>query len=97
VPRDLHHVLRRGIDGDTTVPTADDARPVWQRWDALSGLAQREAWFEADRRHRELLASLDPVTGPAESRTSPACSQSQVGLCTGRRKGAAGNSCADSI
>jgi uncharacterized protein (TIGR03083 family) len=52
-------LVRRGIDGDTTAPTADDARPVWQRWDALSGPAQREAWFEADHRHRELLASLD--------------------------------------
>lgn len=53
-------LLQRGIDGDTTAPTADDTRPVWQRWDTLSGPAQREAWFESDRRHRELLATLDP-------------------------------------
>ena len=53
-------LVRRGIDGDTTAPTADDARPVWQRWDALSGPAQREAWLEADHRHRRLLDSLTP-------------------------------------
>jgi uncharacterized protein (TIGR03083 family) len=53
-------LVRRGIDGDTTAPAADDARPVWQRWDALSGRAQREAWLEADHRHRRLLGSLSP-------------------------------------
>ena len=53
-------LVRRGIDGDSTGPSADDARPVWQRWDALSGPEQREAWFEADRRHRQLLDSLRP-------------------------------------
>jgi uncharacterized protein (TIGR03083 family) len=52
-------LVRRGIDGDATAPTADDARPVWQRWDAMSASAQRDAWSEADRRHRELLSSLD--------------------------------------
>jgi uncharacterized protein (TIGR03083 family) len=52
-------LVRQGIDGDAIAPSADDTRPVWQRWDALSGPAQREAWYEADRRHRELLASLD--------------------------------------
>ncbi|MFL6054021.1 MAG: maleylpyruvate isomerase family mycothiol-dependent enzyme [Actinoallomurus sp.] len=52
-------LVQRGIDGDTTAPTAADARPVWQRWDALSGRAQCTAWFEVDRRHRELLAALD--------------------------------------
>lgn len=53
-------LMLRGIDGDTTAPSADDARPVWRRWDALSGPAQREAWLEADRRHRGLLNSLTP-------------------------------------
>jgi Mycothiol maleylpyruvate isomerase N-terminal domain len=53
-------LVRRGIEGDTTAPTAGDARPVWQRWDALSGHAQREAWLEADRLHRRLLDSLSP-------------------------------------
>ncbi|MEV6370661.1 maleylpyruvate isomerase family mycothiol-dependent enzyme [Micromonospora musae] len=52
-------LVQRGIDGDTTTPTVDDVRPVWQRWDALSGPAQREAWLGADRHHRALLASLD--------------------------------------
>jgi hypothetical protein len=33
--------------------------PVWERWDALSGPAQREAWMAADARHRQLLDSLD--------------------------------------
>lgn len=53
-------LVQRGIDGDRTGPTAEDARPVWQRWDALPATAQREAWLEADQRHRELLLSLDP-------------------------------------
>ncbi|MEV4813184.1 maleylpyruvate isomerase family mycothiol-dependent enzyme [Micromonospora avicenniae] len=52
-------LVQRGIDGDTTAPTVDDVRPIWQRWDALSAPAQREAWLGADRRHRALLASLD--------------------------------------
>ncbi|SIR74057.1 TIGR03083 family protein [Micromonospora avicenniae] len=52
-------LVQRGIDGDTTTPTVDDVRPIWQRWDALSAPAQREAWLGADRRHRALLASLD--------------------------------------
>lgn len=53
-------LVRRGIDGDTTAPAPGDARPVWQRWDALSGPAQREAWLEADHRHRGPLNSLSP-------------------------------------
>lgn len=52
-------LVQRGIDGDTTAPTVDDVRPIWQRWDALSAPAQRAAWLGADRRHRALLASLD--------------------------------------
>jgi uncharacterized protein (TIGR03083 family) len=53
------NLLERGQAGDLTPPTAEEVRPVWQRWDALSGPAQREAWHEADRRHRELLFSVD--------------------------------------
>ncbi|HEX6449485.1 MAG TPA: maleylpyruvate isomerase family mycothiol-dependent enzyme [Trebonia sp.] len=53
-------LVRRGIDGDEAPPTADEARPVWQRWDALSARDQREAWFEVDRRHRLLVGSLSP-------------------------------------
>jgi uncharacterized protein (TIGR03083 family) len=52
-------LLKRGIDGDTTGPTAEDTRPVWQRWDSLPGPVQRDAWYEADRRHRDVLDSLD--------------------------------------
>jgi uncharacterized protein (TIGR03083 family) len=52
-------VVERGIAGDTSGPTPEQLRPVWQRWDALSGPAQREAWQSADARHLRLLDSLD--------------------------------------
>lgn len=58
-------LLERGIDGDATGPRTEDTYPVWERWDSLSGPAQRDAWREADRRHREVLDSLD--TGQRES------------------------------
>ncbi|MFI5613196.1 maleylpyruvate isomerase family mycothiol-dependent enzyme [Amycolatopsis sp. NPDC051903] len=52
-------LVQRGIEGDLTGPDAELVKPVWQRWDTMTGPAQREAWFEVDLRHRELLGSLD--------------------------------------
>jgi uncharacterized protein (TIGR03083 family) len=51
-------LVRRAIAGDTTGPAMEDVRPVWRRWDALAGPAQRDAWRAADTAHRELLSSL---------------------------------------
>ncbi|MET7992111.1 maleylpyruvate isomerase family mycothiol-dependent enzyme [Amycolatopsis sp. NPDC005232] len=52
-------LVQRGIGGDTNGPSAEDVQPVWQRWNAMPSTTQREAWLEADRRHRDLLLSLD--------------------------------------
>jgi uncharacterized protein (TIGR03083 family) len=52
-------LLERGIAGDETGPQRETVMPVWQRWDALSGPAQREAWRAADARHLQVLDSLD--------------------------------------
>lgn len=52
-------LLERGIAGDTVGPRREELLPVWQRWDALSAPAQREAWQQADARHLHLLDSLD--------------------------------------
>ncbi|MGW0082219.1 maleylpyruvate isomerase family mycothiol-dependent enzyme [Streptomyces sp. NPDC003393] len=52
-------LLRRGIAGDTRGPSRQEVEPVWERWNALSPLAQREAWQTADARHLDLLDSLD--------------------------------------
>ncbi|MER7198548.1 hypothetical protein CG723_17385 [Streptomyces sp. CB01635] len=52
-------LLGRGIAGDDTGPRREAVTPVWQRWDALSGPAQREEWKAADARHLQLLDSLD--------------------------------------
>ncbi|MEY9965694.1 uncharacterized protein (TIGR03083 family) [Streptacidiphilus sp. MAP12-16] len=51
--------LERGLAGDTTGPQRENVVPVWERWDALSGPAQRAAWMAADAGHLELLDSLD--------------------------------------
>ncbi|MDQ0784940.1 maleylpyruvate isomerase N-terminal domain-containing protein [Streptomyces sp. B3I8] len=52
-------LLRRGITGDATGPRREDLQPVWERWNALSPLAQREAWQDADARHLHVLDSLN--------------------------------------
>ncbi|MGC5022777.1 maleylpyruvate isomerase N-terminal domain-containing protein [Micromonospora sp. DT47] len=52
-------LVERGIAGDTNGPRQEELKPVWQRWDALSGPAQREARRTADARHLRLLDSLD--------------------------------------
>lgn len=52
-------LLEGGIAGDQTGPDRAAIAPVWQRWDALPGPAQREAWRAADARHLQLLDSLD--------------------------------------
>lgn len=52
-------LLERGLAGDTTGPQREDVVPVWQRWDALSAAAQREAWMAADARHLQVLESFD--------------------------------------
>ncbi|MBQ1093402.1 maleylpyruvate isomerase family mycothiol-dependent enzyme [Streptomyces sp. B93] len=52
-------LLERGIAGDERGPVREDLEPVWQRWNTLPPLAQREAWQEADTRHLQLLGSLD--------------------------------------
>ncbi|MFI5613215.1 maleylpyruvate isomerase N-terminal domain-containing protein [Amycolatopsis sp. NPDC051903] len=55
-------LVERGLAGDRTPPSADDTRPVWARWDAMSAEEQRSSWYEADRRHRDLLASAGETT-----------------------------------
>ncbi|MEV6897053.1 maleylpyruvate isomerase N-terminal domain-containing protein [Amycolatopsis sp. NPDC051372] len=58
-------LVRRGAEGDLTPPTGDDAKPVWAKWDAMAGPEQRESWFEADRTHRDLLATVgESITIP---------------------------------
>ncbi|BBB01957.1 hypothetical protein RVR_9606 [Actinacidiphila reveromycinica] len=52
-------LLERGIAGDGQGPSREEAQPVWERWNALSPPAQREAWLAADARHLRLLDSLD--------------------------------------
>ncbi|MDN3028336.1 maleylpyruvate isomerase N-terminal domain-containing protein [Streptomyces sp. S.PB5] len=52
-------LLERGIAGDKTGPSRQTVMPVWDRWDALSGPEQRQAWQSADARHLQLLDSLD--------------------------------------
>ncbi|MDX3771984.1 MULTISPECIES: maleylpyruvate isomerase N-terminal domain-containing protein [unclassified Streptomyces] len=52
-------LLQRGLAGDTTGPRREEVAPVWERWDALSAPAQREAWTAADAHHLFLLDSLD--------------------------------------
>ncbi|GHJ36879.1 maleylpyruvate isomerase N-terminal domain-containing protein [Streptomyces sp. TS71-3] len=59
-------LVARGLAGDTRGPDRRDMLAVGARWDALSPWAQRDAWLQADRRHRELLGSL----GEAELRTA---------------------------
>ncbi|MEV1026795.1 maleylpyruvate isomerase family mycothiol-dependent enzyme [Streptomyces sp. NPDC050264] len=53
-------LLERGIAGDRTGPVRQDLEPVWERWNALPPLAQRDAWQTADVRHLHLLDSLTP-------------------------------------
>ncbi|MCI2420871.1 maleylpyruvate isomerase family mycothiol-dependent enzyme [Saccharopolyspora sp. K220] len=55
-------LVQRGIDGDPTGPAKRDTTPVWQRWDAMSGAEQREAWRAADAKHLALLDSADIAT-----------------------------------
>ena len=57
-------LVRRGIDGDPTGPGERDTKSVWQRWDAMSPVQQRDAWFEADNRHLALLDSTVDVQIP---------------------------------
>lgn len=52
-------LVERGLAGDATGPRREDMVPVWERWNALPGPAQRDAWQAADVRHRRLLESLD--------------------------------------
>lgn len=54
-------LLERGVAGGTEGPQAEQVRPVWARWDAMTPADQRAAWLEADGRHREVLAGLDPA------------------------------------
>ncbi|WP_373317737.1 maleylpyruvate isomerase N-terminal domain-containing protein [Planotetraspora silvatica] len=44
-------LVKRAIAGDTSGPAMEDMRPVWQRWDALAGPAQRDAWQAANTKH----------------------------------------------
>ncbi|PSM37269.1 hypothetical protein C6Y14_43165 [Streptomyces dioscori] len=50
-------LIQRGIAGDERKPMREELEPVWNRWNALSPLAQREAWHAADARHLQLLDS----------------------------------------
>ncbi|GHH88477.1 hypothetical protein GCM10018793_68280 [Streptomyces sulfonofaciens] len=52
------NLLERGIAGDERGPVRKELEPVWERWNALPPLAQREAWRAADARHLGLLGSL---------------------------------------
>lgn len=52
-------LLERGIAGQENGPQREDVQPVWDRWNALPPLAQREAWYAADARHLHMLDSLD--------------------------------------
>ncbi len=51
-------LIDRALAGETTAPGRELAVPIWQRWDAMTPLEQREAWYESDARHRAALASL---------------------------------------
>ncbi|WP_030179923.1 maleylpyruvate isomerase family mycothiol-dependent enzyme [Streptomyces sp. NRRL S-813] len=51
-------LVERGLKGEPAGPQREDLLPVWARWDALPGPAQRAAWQEADARHLHLLDGL---------------------------------------
>jgi hypothetical protein len=51
-------LVKRGLEGDLSVPTAAETTPVWKRWDALSPFEQRAAWEVSDARHLALLDGL---------------------------------------
>jgi uncharacterized protein (TIGR03083 family) len=51
-------LLDRALVGDSTPMDRELALPIWKRWDAMTPLEQRAAWYEADASHRAALASL---------------------------------------
>lgn len=51
-------LVERGLKGDERGPDREELLPVWERWDAMSPVAQRSAWREADTRHLALLDSI---------------------------------------
>ncbi|MEV6057139.1 maleylpyruvate isomerase N-terminal domain-containing protein [Streptomyces sp. NPDC052107] len=53
-------LVERGLKGSTRGPQREELLPVWERWNALPGPAQRAAWQEADARHLHLLDGLTP-------------------------------------
>lgn len=54
-------IVERGIAGSTDAPKREDLEPVWDKWNAMSPLEQREQWAAADARHLGLLDSLSAV------------------------------------
>jgi uncharacterized protein (TIGR03083 family) len=51
--------VRRGVAGDTTVPSREEIAEVHERWIPLRPTVQRDAWYEADAGLLRLLDSLD--------------------------------------
>lgn len=51
-------LLDRALAGDATPLDRELALPIWQTWDAMTPLEQRDAWYSADASHRAALASL---------------------------------------
>jgi uncharacterized protein (TIGR03083 family) len=51
-------LVDRAIAGDPTPVDRELALPIWQRWDAMTPVEQRDAWYIADASHRAALASL---------------------------------------
>jgi uncharacterized protein (TIGR03083 family) len=55
------HLVRRGLDGDSSAPRPEEIESVWERFDAMSASEQRAAWLEADERHLGMLDAIDPA------------------------------------
>ncbi|HEV7958194.1 MAG TPA: maleylpyruvate isomerase family mycothiol-dependent enzyme [Acidimicrobiales bacterium] len=51
-------LIERALAGETTGLDREMALPIWQRWDAMTPVEQREAWYESDALYRTALASL---------------------------------------
>jgi hypothetical protein len=51
-------LLERGAAGGTEGPAREDVAPIWNRWDALEALEQRDAWYRSDANHLRLLRYL---------------------------------------
>ncbi|MFI5613216.1 maleylpyruvate isomerase family mycothiol-dependent enzyme [Amycolatopsis sp. NPDC051903] len=53
-------LLEQAVMETRTGPAADSRRLIQERWLAMSPVRRREAWLEADARHRQVLSGLSP-------------------------------------